>query len=309
MVDTLIEEYTFENFVVGGSNRLAHAGALSVTERSDRRYNPLYVYGDKGLGKTHLLHAIGHRARSEGGLVLYLTAEEYRNKVLWSVRNNEPDYFRARYYSLNFLLFDDASDLGQMEEVQERFFHWFNTLHLDRSQIVIAGSRHPRSMPLLDDRLRSRFEWGLVTEITPPNLETRLAILQAKADAKKVELDPEVLDLIAHRAQTDIKSLEGALNCVLNYKEAHQVKKISFEMAVEALEAVNDRTRRLSLQPDSIIRATGEKFAVPEDVMKGPKRDREIVLARHVTMFLMREGTSPSLAGIGRELGGGIIPQ
>lgn len=288
MIVELNPEYTFITFVTGPSNNLALWKAQEVVEKPGIR-NPLYIYGGPGLGKTHLLHAIGQEAQSRGSLVRYLTAQQSVHRV-------------SRFIP-NYLLFDDIDDLDGTKEAQERFFHWFNTLYTNECQIVITGNRHPLSMPLLDDRLRNRLQGGSVAQITSPDLETCLGILQAKANAHRVALDPVALDLIAHRVTTSIRQLEEQLNFVVYYWKTPQEGQISYEDAREALRVLDIKTGRHIL-PETIIRAVAAEFGIAIADMRGPHRDEDTVIARHVAMFLMRDATDLSLADIGRELGG-----
>ena len=302
---SLHPRYTFQSFVVGSNNRLAHAAALSVAERPGRTYNPLFLYGGVGLGKTHLLHAVGHHALGlrRDARVLYVSSEQFTNEFVKAIREHRNDDFREKYRRVDILLIDDIQFIAGKEQTQEEFFHTFNDLHAASHQIVVSSDRAPRSMPLLEDRLRSRFEWGLIADISPPNLETRMAILAAKAEDQKVHLTADVIDFIARRAPSNIREMEGALNRVIAYGQAHQAPVV-LETAVEALEEFTARARRLDVTPELIVRVVGQQFEVTEELMRGAKRDRAIVLARHVAMFLMREETSLSLADIGRELGG-----
>lgn len=298
--------YTFQTFVVGGNNRLAHAAALSVAERPGRTYNPLFLYGGVGLGKTHLLHAIWRHAMNadQERKIIYVDGEQFIAECTKATRERRLDEFREKYYTVAILLIDNIQLFLGEEQVQDEFFHLFNNLHGTNRQIVVTSDRASRSMLQLDHRLRSRFEWGLIADIAPPNLETRMAILRAKAGEQKVILTEDVSDLLAHRFPSgDIRELEGGVTRVIAYCQTKGIE-INFDTAGEALAAITDRASDLRIFVEDIIAEVSKVFKIPVEQMRGPKRDGPIALARHVAMFLMREKTSLSLAAIGREMGG-----
>ncbi len=299
--DPLQPRYTFSTFIVGASNRLAHAAALAVAERPAQAYNPLFIYGGVGLGKTHLLHAIGHETRKRGLRTVYITSERFTNELIADIRTQNTEAFRQRYRNVDVLLIDDIQFIAGKESTQEEFFHTFNTLHAANKQIVLSSDRPPRAIVLLEERLRSRFEGGLVCDIAPPDLETRIAILQAKAETQPIRVPSQVIQLIAQRVQSNIRELEGALTRVVAYAQfGHQ--PLTVELTERVLRDILDRPTHIDL--DMVIQETARHFGVSVDDLKGKSRRKEIALARQVAMYLAREETDAALAAIGAALGG-----
>ncbi|QZA33025.1 chromosomal replication initiator protein DnaA [Hydrogenibacillus sp. N12] len=303
--DPLNPKYVFETFVVGNGNRFAHAAALAVAERPARSYNPLFIYGGVGLGKTHLMHAIGHYVRRHHPhlKVVYLSAEKFTNEFIYAIRDNSPEAFRQKYRSVDLLLIDDIQFLANKEQTQEEFFHTFNTLHEANKQIVITSDRPPKSIPTLEDRLRSRFEWGLITDIQPPDLETRIAILHRKARAEGLSLDPDVLTYIAAQVSTNIRELEGALIRVIAYASLVR-RDIDVPLAEEALKDLIAQKNTKPLTVFDIQKVVADYYGVPPEALKSKKRSKDVVLPRQVAMYLTRELTALSLPKIGQEFGG-----
>ncbi len=300
---TFNPKYTFYSFIVGNCNRLAHAAALAVAEKPGRVYNPLFIYGGVGLGKTHLLHAIGHLASASMLQVLYVSTEQFTNEFIKAIREQKTEDFRRKYRGVDVLLVDDIHFLIGKEQTQEGFFHTFNDLHNDNRQIVITSDRPPKSMPLLEDRLRSRFGWGLITDIQSPDLETRLAILQAKADEQGVSIPKEVLDLVARKAQKSIRELEGSLNRVVAFARLTRAP-LTLEVASQAVTEFPDPGPRRSLSPLAIIGTVAKYFELEPEALEGKKRDKLTALARHIAVYLIREEIGRPFTEIGRQLGG-----
>jgi len=296
--------YTFETFVVGRSNRLAHAAALAVAEAPGQFHNPLFIYGGVGLGKTHLLQAIGHRTAGSGCRVLYVSAEQFTNDFVSALRERRTEEFRARYRSLDVLLIDDIQFIAGKEQTQEEFFHTFNDLYGAGRQVVLSSDRLPSNLHPLADRLRSRFESGLIVDIQPPEFEERVAILQAKAALHGVEVPVAVLELLAQRFQNNIRELEGSLNRVITYARVNGLP-ITLEVAAKALHDVfgNVTPRRL-VSPQAVLEAVSRYYQVPISELQGPRRNREVTTPRQIAMYLMREETDCSLGQIGHHLGG-----
>jgi chromosomal replication initiator protein len=293
--------YGFENFVVGPSNRLAHAAAVAVAESPARAYNPLFLYGGVGLGKTHLLHAIGGSCAEQGLRVLYVSSEEFTNDMINAIRSQRTDSFRERYRQIDVLLIDDIQFIAGKESTQEEFFHTFNTLHRHEKQIVISSDRPPKALVTLEERLRSRFEWGLTADVQPPDFETRLAILRSKAERAGRDVDPELLELIAQQVQSNIRELEGALTRVLAFSDLSGIE-LDRDVAERALADFLPRDGGLS--PEHIIGVVANQFGVDEDRMLSRDRSHDVALPRQVAMFLIREETESSLPTIGKILGG-----
>lgn len=297
-------KYTFDSFIVGSCNRLAHAAALGVAENPGHSQNPLFIYGGVGLGKTHLLHAIGHVALASRVQVLYVSAEQFTNEFINAIRDRKTEEFRNKYRSVDMLLIDDIHFISGKEQTEESFFHTFNELHNANRQIAITSDRPPKSIPLLAERLRSRFEWGLIAAIKPPDFETRQAILRAKAEREGANIAPDVLELIAHRVQQNIRELEGCLNRVIAYAKLVRTL-LTPELAAEALEDIAGKEPKNALiTPSLIIEAVANTFQLAPLDLKSRKRDKEIALARQVAVYLIRQETNCSLAQIGKELGG-----
>lgn len=297
----LNSRYTFENFVVGTSNRLAHAAAQAVAESPARAYNPLFLYGGVGLGKTHLLHAVGNACLASGLNVLYVSSEEFTNDLINAIRTHTTDTFRDRYRRIDVLLVDDIQFIAGKESTQEEFFHTFNALHGQDKQIVISSDRPPKSLITLEERLRSRFEWGLTVDIQPPDFETRLAILRFNAERAKRTIDPTILEIVARRVQSNIRELEGALTKVLAFSDLSGVP-LSNQLVETALADMLPQGGGLTTE--QIIEAVARQFNVEEERLLSRERSREVALPRQVAMYLLREETSASLPSIGEALGG-----
>jgi chromosomal replication initiator protein len=297
--------YTFSTFVVGSNNRLAHAAALSVAERPGHSYNPLFVYGGSGLGKTHLMHAIGHAVigRHPKKRVAYATSEKFTNEFINSIRGQKSEEFRERYRRIDVLLIDDIQFLTGKEGTQEEFFHTFNAIHEEGKQIVLSSDRPPKAIERLEDRLRSRFEWGLIADISSPDLETRIAILRAKAEAQNVPVPPPVIDFLAQRIVSNIRELEGALTRIVAYATLNAVP-VTTQLAQEILQNILYNPRQKTLSPDKIVEAVAKYYGVPVGELKGKARDKQVVLPRQIAMYLMREETEAPLLRIGEALGG-----
>ena len=296
--------YVFDSFIVGSCNRFACAAALGVAQNPGYTYNPLFIYGGVGLGKTHLLHAIGHAALASNIQVLCVSAEQFTNEFINAVRDRKTDEFRNKYRSIGMLLVDDIHFIIGKEQTEESFFHTFNELHNANRQIVIASDRPPKSMSLLEERLRSRFEWGLIVGIKLPDFETRLAILQAKARQREVNVTLDVLEFIARQNQQNIRELEGSLNRVVAYAKLFRASP-TIELATQALEDVTSKQNKsTSITPSLVIEAVADSFQLAPLDLKGNRRDKETNLARRVAMYLLRQETNFSLAQIGQELGG-----
>jgi chromosomal replication initiator protein len=298
-------KYTFETFVIGSSNRFAHAAAVAVSESPAKAYNPLFVYGGSGLGKTHLLHAIGHYATGLGNAraVRYVSTEEFTNDFINSLRDDKTSAFQRRYRDVDILLIDDIQFLENRERTQEEFFHTFNTLHNTNKQIVITSDRSPKQLSTLEDRLRTRFEWGLLADIQPPDLETRIAILQKKAAQERLFAPAEVLEFIASRIANSIRELEGALIRVTAFASLNRAA-IDLALAEEVLRDFIPDGSGPEITVDEIMGATSEYFGVSTEDLRGQSRSRVLVNARQVAMYLCRELTDLSLPRIGQAFGG-----
>jgi chromosomal replication initiator protein len=296
--------YTFANFIVGSANRLAHAASLSAAERPGHAYNPLFLYGGVGLGKTHLMHAIGNQviARFPRKRVVYATSEKFTNEFITSIQQGKIDEFRARYRRIDLLLIDDIQFIADKERTQEEFFHTFNAIHEDGKQIVLSSDRPPKAILTLEERLRSRFEWGLIADLTAPDLETRIAILRAKAEEGAVPITSDVIEFIARKVVSNIRELEGALNRIVAFSSMGATP-ISIELAQAVLSNVLYNPKKRQVTPERIARAVSDYYSVPMDALQGQKRDKAIVMPRQIAMFLMREETDVSLLRIGAELG------
>jgi chromosomal replication initiator protein len=297
--------YTFANFIVGSANRLAHAASLSVAERPGHAYNPLFLYGGVGLGKTHLMHAIGSQviAKFPRKRVVYATSEKFTNEFITSIQQGKIDEFRARYRRIDLLLIDDIQFIADKERTQEEFFHTFNAIHEDGKQIVLSSDRPPKAILTLEERLRSRFEWGLIADLTAPDLETRIAILRAKAEEGAVPITSDVIEFVARKVVSNIRELEGALNRIVAYASMGAMP-ISIELAQAVLSNVLYNPKKRQVTPERIAKAVSDYYGVQMEQLKGQKRDKAIVTPRQVAMFLMREETDVSLLRIGAELGG-----
>jgi chromosomal replication initiator protein len=301
----LNSKYTFETFVIGSSNRFAHAAAVAVAEAPAKAYNPLFVYGDSGLGKTHLLHAIGHYAQTlyPGLKVRYVSSEEFTNDFINMIRDGKQDGFRRRYRDVDVLLVDDIQFLEHKEGTQEEFFHTFNTLHNASKQIVISSDRAPKRLVTLEDRLRSRFEWGLLTDVQPPELETRIAILRRKAIQEGLNAPPEVLEYIASRISTNIRELEGALIRVTAFASLNR-QSVDLQLAEIVLKDLIPEAQGPQITAATIMGQTASYFGLSIEDLCGTSRSRVLVTARHIAMYLCRELTDLSLPKIGQQFGG-----
>nr|WP_300048440.1 chromosomal replication initiator protein DnaA [uncultured Nocardioides sp.] len=298
-------KYTFETFVIGSSNRFPHAAAVAVAEAPGKAYNPLLVYGDSGLGKTHLLHAIGHYVRSlySNAKVRYVSSEEFTNEFINAIRDDRQDRFKRRYRDVDVLLIDDIQFLEGKTQTQEEFFHTFNTLHNANKQIVLTSDRAPKRLEALEDRLRNRFEWGLITDVQPPDLETRIAILRKKAAMDRLTAPPDVLEFIASKIQTNIRELEGALIRVTAFANLNR-QEVDMTLAEIVLKDLIPEGGEPEITHALIIAQTAAYFGVSLEDLTGPSRGRHLVMARQIGMYLCRELTSMSLPQIGREFGG-----
>jgi chromosomal replication initiator protein len=302
---SLNPRYTFRNFIVGSANRLAHAASLSVAERPGHAYNPLFLYGGVGLGKTHLMHAIGNAviARFPRKRVMYVTSEKFTNDFITSIQQGRIDDFRTRYRRIDLLLIDDIQFIADKERTQEEFFHTFNAIHDEGKQIVLSSDRPPKQITTLEERLRSRFEWGLIADLTVPDLETRIAILRAKAEEQNVPIASEALESIARKVQSNIRELEGALNRIVAYANM-QGMPITADLAQAVLSNVLYNPRKRAVTPERIAQAVSEYYGVDLESLRSQKRERSIVMPRQIAMYLMRAETDVSLLRIGAELGG-----
>ncbi len=298
-------KYVFETFVIGSSNRFAHAAAVAVAEAPAKAYNPLFIYGESGLGKTHLLHAIGHYARSlfSGLRVRYVSSEEFTNDFINSLRDDKASVFQRRYRDVDVLLVDDIQFLENKERTQEEFFHTFNTLHNANKQIVISSDRPPKQLSTLEDRLRTRFEWGLITDIQPPDLETRIAILRKKAVQERLAAPPEVLEFIASKIQSNIRELEGALIRVTAFASLNR-QSVDLALAEVVLKDLIPDEGSQDITAATIMAATADYFSMSLEDICGTSRSRVLVNARQIAMYLCRELTDLSLPKIGQTFGG-----
>ncbi|MEU8540143.1 chromosomal replication initiator protein DnaA [Streptomyces sp. NPDC048717] len=300
-------KYLFDTFVIGSSNRFAHAAAVAVAEAPAKAYNPLFIYGESGLGKTHLLHAIGHYARSlyPGTRVRYVSSEEFTNEFINSIRDGKGDAFRKRYRDVDILLVDDIQFLASKESTQEEFFHTFNTLHNANKQIVLSSDRPPKQLVTLEDRLRNRFEWGLTTDVQPPELETRIAILRKKAVQEQLNAPPEVLEFIASRISRNIRELEGALIRVTAFASLNR-QPVDLGLTEIVLKDLipGGEDSAPEITASAIMAATADYFGLTVEDLCGSSRSRVLVTARQIAMYLCRELTDLSLPKIGAQFGG-----
>lgn len=301
----LNDKYIFDTFVIGSGNRFAHAASLAVAEAPAKAYNPLFIYGGVGLGKTHLMHAIGHYVleHNPAAKVVYLSSEKFTNEFINSIRDNKAENFRNKYRNVDVLLIDDIQFLAGKEQTQEEFFHTFNTLHEESKQIVISSDRPPKEIPTLEDRLRSRFEWGLITDITPPDLETRIAILRKKAKAEGLDIPNEVMLYIANQIDSNIRELEGALIRVVAYSSLIN-KDINADLAAEALKNIIPNSKPKIISISDIQKVVGQHYHVKLEDFKAKKRTKSVAFPRQIAMYLSRELTDSSLPKIGEEFGG-----
>ncbi len=299
----LNSRYTFDAFVIGNGNQFARAAALAVAERPSRAYNPLFLYGGVGMGKTHLMHAIGHEVRRRQPLstICYVSAEKFTNEMITSLRNDRMTSFRDRFRSVDVLLIDDIQFIAQKERTQEEFFHTFNALHESMRQIVIASDRPPKELPEIEDRLRSRFEWGLIADIQPPDLETKVAILQKKAESEQVILPTDVALFIASNVRTNVRELEGALVRLTAWCQLNRME-ITLASAQQCLKQFIDmQVRKITIE--AIQRAVAEQFGMKISDLKQKNNSRKVVVPRQIAMYLAKQMTEASLPEIGRQFG------
>ena len=296
---------TFDTFVIGPGNRFPHAASLAVAEAPAEAYNPLFIYGGVGLGKTHLMHAIGQHVLSNkpNAKVIYTSSEKFTNEFIKSIRDNETEAFREKYRKIDVLLIDDIQFIQNKEQTQEEFFHTFNELHQNNKQIVISSDRPPKEIAKLEDRLRSRFEWGLIVDITPPDYETRMAILQKKIEEENLDIPPEALNYIANQIQSNIRELEGALTRLLAYSKL-QGKPITTELTAEALKDIIQSPKSKKITIQDIQKIVGQYYSVRIEDFSAKKRTKSIAYPRQIAMYLSRELTDFSLPKIGEEFGG-----
>jgi chromosomal replication initiator protein len=295
--------YTFENFVIGNGNQFARAAALAVAERPSRAYNPLFLYGGVGMGKTHLMHAIGHevKRRQPSANICYVSAEKFTNEMISSLRNDRMTSFRDRFRSVDVLLIDDIQFIAQKERTQEEFFHTFNALHESMKQIVIASDRPPKELAEIEDRLRSRFEWGLIADIQPPDLETKVAILLKKAETEQVQLPTDVALFVASNIRTNVRELEGALVRLVAWCH-HNHMEVTLANAQQCLKQFIDmQVRKVTIE--SIQRAVAEQFGMRVSDLKQKNNSRNVVVPRQIAMYLAKQMTEASLPEIGRQFG------
>ncbi|NQU18497.1 MAG: chromosomal replication initiator protein DnaA [Candidatus Saganbacteria bacterium] len=305
-VTYLNPRYTFDSFVIGAGNRFAHAAAKAVAESPATAYNPFFIYGGVGLGKTHLMQAIGHEVlqRLPNKKVLYITCEMFTNELINAIRNDGTSQFRNKYRNIDILMVDDIQFLAKKEATQEEFFHTFNALHTSNKQIIISSDRPPKEIPTLEDRLRSRFEWGLTADIQQPDFETRIAILRKKAEFVELTVPTDILTYIASQVASNIRELEGALIRVVAFASLSG-SEISFELVEKVLKDISKTTKgKSAISIDFIKKATAEYYSVKIDEMSAKIRTKHIALARQVAMYLAREMTKSSLPKIGEEFGG-----
>ena len=298
---TINPRYTFETFVVGAGNRLAHAACMAVAEKPARAYNPLFLYGGVGLGKTHLLHAIGNACHARGLNVLYVSSEEFTNDMINAIRTHTTQAFREKYRSIDVLLVDDIQFIAGKESTQEEFFHTFNTLHGQEKQIIVTSDRPPKALVTLEERLRSRFEWGLAADIQPPDLETRLAILRAKAERTGRFISDEILETVARRVESNIRELEGALNRIIAFSD---LSGSSLTPQLVEMALVDLLPQHQNIVPEKIIELVAREWQTSVEALLGRDRTQKIAEPRQVAMYLMRKETDASLPMIGQVLGG-----
>ncbi|MFD2615259.1 chromosomal replication initiator protein DnaA [Paenibacillus gansuensis] len=298
-------KYTFDTFVIGSGNRFAHAASLAVAEAPAKAYNPLFLYGGVGLGKTHLMHAIGHYILENNprSRVLYISSEKFTNEFINAIRDNRGESFRNKYRNIDILLIDDIQFLAGKEQTQEEFFHTFNALHEERKQIIISSDRPPKEIPTLEERLRSRFEWGLITDIQPPDLETRIAILRKKAKAENLDIPNEAMMYIANQIDSNIRELEGALIRVVAYSSLIN-EDVTSHLAAEALKDIIPSSRPKVITILDIQQKVSEFYGLKLEEFKARKRTKAVAFPRQVAMYLSRELTDFSLPRIGEAFGG-----
>jgi chromosomal replication initiator protein len=295
--------YTFDTFVVGNSNNLAYAAAAKVVENPGLAFNPLFLYSAAGLGKTHLLHAIGNRAALNHMAVLYVSAEQYTNELVTAIREKSTDEFRKKFRNVDMLLVDDVQFFAGKEQIEENFFYTFNELHSSNRQIVVAGDQAPQSITAMKERLRSRLEWGLVADLQPPDFDTRMGILQNKAERDAITIKPDVLEYIALQVKENIRALEGSLNRVVAYSKLLNTE-VTPEIAARALTDIASKEPKLApITPHLITETVAGTYQLTLSDLRGRRRDEVTAQARQICMYLMRQETECSLSEIGRELG------
>lgn len=298
-------KYTFDTFVIGNSNRFAHAACVAVAESPARAYNPLFLYGGVGLGKTHLMHAIGHHiiTQKKDAKVVYVSSEKFTNELINSIKDDRNEEFRNKYRNVDILLIDDIQFIAGKERTQEEFFHTFNTLHEANKQIILSSDRPPKEIPTLEDRLRSRFEWGLIADIQAPDFETRMAILKKKADVEKLNVPNEVMVYIATKIKSNIRELEGALIRIVAYSSLTN-REITVDLATEALKDIISNKQNKSITIDLIQDVVAAYFNLRVEDLKSQRRTRNVAYPRQIAMYLSRKLTDMSLPKIGEEFGG-----
>ena len=305
MSSTLNPKYTFDSFVIGNSNRFAHAASLAVAESPAKAYNPLFIYGGVGLGKTHLMHAIGHYIlqNNPNAKVVYVSSEKFTNELINAIKDDKNEEFRTKYRSVDVLLIDDIQFIAGKERTQEEFFHTFNTLHEANKQIILSSDRPPKEIPTLEDRLRSRFEWGLIADIQAPDFETRMAILKKKADVEKLNVPNEVMVYIATKIKSNIRELEGALIRIVAYSSLTN-RDITVDLATEALKDIISNKQNKCITIDLIQDIVANNFNLRVEDLKSQRRTRNVAYPRQIAMYLSRKLTDMSLPKIGEEFGG-----
>ena len=301
---TLNPKYTFDTFVVGNSNRFAHAAALAVAEAPATAYNPLFIYGGVGLGKTHLMQAIANEIllNNRNANILYVTSEKFTNQLINAIKDNKNEIFRNKYRNIDVLLIDDIQFIAGKERIQEEFFHTFNTLHENGKQIIISSDRPPKDIKLLEDRLKSRFEWGIIADISNPDYETRLAILRKKAQLDNIIIDDEILSTIATRIDSNIRELEGTLNKIIATASLTQNNQITMELAEKAINDIVSQQEKV-ISAEFIQETVGKYFNVNPKDLKGSKRSNDITFPRQIAMYLCRTVANMSLPQIGKDFG------
>ena len=305
MSATLNPKYTFQSFVIGNSNRFAHAASLAVAESPAKAYNPLFIYGGVGLGKTHLMHAIGHYILQENpkAKVVYVSSEKFTNELINAIKDDKNEEFRNKYRKVDVLLIDDIQFIAGKERTQEEFFHTFNALHEENKQIILSSDRPPKEIPTLEDRLRSRFEWGLIADIQPPDFETRMAILKKKADVEGLNVPNEVMVYIATKIKSNIRELEGALIRIIAYSSLTN-RDVSVDLASEALKDIISNKESAPVTVKTIQESVANYYNLRIEDLKSKRRTRNIAYPRQIAMYLSRKLTDMSLPKIGEEFGG-----
>ena len=305
MSATLNPKYTFQSFVIGNSNRFAHAASLAVAESPAKAYNPLFIYGGVGLGKTHLMHAIGHYILQENpkAKVVYVSSEKFTNELINAIKDDKNEEFRNKYRKVDVLLIDDIQFIAGKERTQEEFFHTFNALHEENKQIILSSDRPPKEIPTLEDRLRSRFEWGLIADIQPPDIETRMAILKKKADVEGLSVPNEVMVYIATKIKSNIRELEGALIRIIAYSSLTN-RDVSVDLASEALKDIISNKESAPVTVKTIQESVANYYNLRIEDLKSQRRTRNIAYPRQIAMYLSRKLTDMSLPKIGEEFGG-----